>query len=394
MENKNGQEFYTEAHLSKCIEIPINTVTEGLNKFLEFKGLLTENIESTPFYVDGYLIIDEARVTQTSEDDYEEILIKAKCSKYCSRPELENNSYIVSMPFLIEEAFISYSEFKIALNKFGIPLINEVGNVNAKNFSYDVSLVNRKSNFTLNDAAKIAANIYSIDHNDTISQLPNPLKNHYLELLSDCIKGTNQDDFKLHTLELWCSYYEEFGERYSKTYENGTYLKQKAILDYQLTIISKKEFVRWCEYENINTGLTCEPRYFDDSIEALKAENDKLKEQQRSQQQLPPKQLPPSVLDKNNYEKIEQLNTKIKTLTDEVELLKGNSFSVMTLKLKAILATQNEYWISYDNKNLPTQQEISNFIAEKLNLTVTAKGTNRTADELAKAIQPDEIKRK
>ncbi|GAA6204134.1 hypothetical protein NBRC116600_09310 [Thalassotalea sp. SU-HH00458] len=47
MENKNGQEFYTDAHLSKCIEIPIYTVTEVLNKFVKFKGLLTENVEST-----------------------------------------------------------------------------------------------------------------------------------------------------------------------------------------------------------------------------------------------------------------------------------------------------------------------------------------------------------
>ena len=210
MENKNGQEFYTDAHLSKCIEIPIYTVTEGLNKFVKFKGLLTENVESTPFYVDGYLIIDEARVTQTGEDDYEDRLVRAKCSKYCSRPELENNSYIVSMPFIIEEAFISYSEFKIALDKFGIPLINEAESVQTKDFNYDVSLVNRKSNFTLEDAAKIAANIYSTDQNEITSQLPHPLKNHYMELLSDCIKGTNQDDFKLHTLELWCSYYEEF----------------------------------------------------------------------------------------------------------------------------------------------------------------------------------------
>lgn len=282
MENKNGQEFYTDAHLSKCIEIPIYTVTEVLNKFVKFKGLLTENVESTPFYVDGYIIIDEARVTQTGEDEYEDRLVRAKCSKYCSRPELENNSYIVSMPFIIEEAFISYSEFKIALDKFGIPLINEAESVQTKDFNYDVSLVNRKSNFTLEDAAKIAANIYSTGQNEITSLLPNPLKNHYLELLSDCIKGVNQDAFKLHTIELWCSYIDEFGERYSKSYENGTYLKQKAVLDYQLTIISKQEFVRWCEYENIDTGLTYEPKRFGESIELLRMElNDSQKEVSR-----------------------------------------------------------------------------------------------------------------
>jgi hypothetical protein len=389
MENKNGQEFYTDAHLSKCIEIPIYTVTEGLNQFVKFKGLLTENVESTPFYVDGYLIIDEARVTQTGEDEYEDKLVRAKCTKYCSRPELENNSYIVSIPFIIEEAFISYSEFKVALDKFGIPLINKAESVQTKDFNYDVRLVNRKSNFTLEDAAKIAANIYSTDQNEITSQLPHPLKNHYMELLSDCIKGTNQDDFKLHTLELWCSHYEEFGERYSKTYENGTYLKQKAILDYQLTIISKKEFVRWCGYENVNTGLICEPKFFDESIEELKAENQKLKTQIRPQGF---QQAPPSKPDNNNSEKIALLNRKIDQLTEELDLLKNNSFPIMTSKLKAALKAQNKFWLSYDENNPPLQKTVKHFIEKELGLNSLKE--NRDAAELTRAIQPEEIKRK
>ena len=388
MENKNGQEFYTDAHLSKCIEIPIYTVTEGLNKFVKFKGLLTENVESTPFYVDGYLIIDEARVTQTGEDDYEDRLVRAKCSKYCSRPELENNSYIVSMPFIIEEAFISYSEFKIALDKFGIPLINEAESVQTKDFNYDVSLVNRKSNFTLEDAAKIAANIYSTDQNEITSQLPHPLKNHYMELLSDCIKGTNQDDFKLHTLELWCSYYEEFWDRYSKTYENGTYLKQKAVLDYQLTIISKREFLRWCEYENVNTGLTYELKLFEESIEELKAENEKLKTKIR------PKgfqQAPPAKPDNKNSEKIDLLNREIEQLTEKLNLLKERSFPIMTSHLKAALSAQKKYWVEYDINHLPLQKNIQQHIQEILNIKLTTD--NRLSKSLSVAIQPDDIKR-
>ena len=388
MENKNGQEFYTDAHLSKCIEIPIYTVTEGLNKFVKFKGLLTENVESTPFYVDGYLIIDEARVTQTGEDDYEDRLVRAKCSKYCSRPELENNSYIVSMPFIIEEAFVSYSEFKIALDKFGIPLINEAESVQTKDFNYDVSLVNRKSNFTLEDAAKIAANIYSTDQNEITSQLPHPLKNHYMELLSDCIKGTNQDDFKLHTLELWCSYYEEFGDRYSKTYENGTYLKQKAVLDYQLTIISKREFLRWCEYENVNTGLTYELKLFEESIEELKAENEKLKTKIR------PKgfqQAPPAKPDNKNSEKIDLLNREIEQLTEKLNLLKERSFPIMTSHLKAALSAQKKYWVEYDINHLPLQKNIQQHIQEILNIKLTTD--NRLSKSLSVAIQPDDIKR-
>jgi len=388
MENKNGQEFYTDAHLSKCIEIPIYTVTEGLNKFVKFKGLLTENVESTPFYVDGYLIIDEARVTQTGEDEYEDTLVRAKCSKYCSRPELENNSYIVSMPFIIEEAFISYSEFKIALDKFGIPLINEAESIQTKDFNYDVSLVNRKSNFTLEDAAKIAANIYSTDQNEITSQLPHPLKNHYMELLSDCIKGTNQDDFKLHTLELWCSYYEEFGDRYSKTYENGTYLKQKAVLDYQLTIISKREFLRWCEYENVDTGLTYELKLFEESIEELKAENEKLKTKIRPQGF---QQAPPTKPDNKNSEKIDLLNREIEQLTEELNLLKERSFPIMTSHLKAALSAQKKHWVEYDINHLPLQKNIQQHIQEILNIKLTTD--NRLSKSLCVAIQPDDIKR-
>jgi len=388
MESKNGQEFYTEAHLSKCIEIPIYTVTEGLNKYVKFKGLLTENVESTPFYVDGYLIIDEARVTQTGEDEYEDKLVRAKCSKYCSRPKLENNSYIVSMPFLIEEAFISYSEFKIALNKFGIPLIEEAENVQTKDFNYDVSLVNRKSNFIVEDAAKIAANIYNTSHTPFNSDFPNPLKNHYMELLSDCIKGTNQDDFKLHTIELWCSYNDEFGDRYSKLYDNGTYLKQKAVIDYKLTIISKREFLRWCEYENIYTGLTYELRLFEESIEALKAENEKLKTQIRPQafQQASPS------MPNNDNEKIKELNKKLGQLTDESSLLKENSFPIMTPKLKAALNAQNKFWLSYDENNPPLQKTVKHFIEKELGLDSLKE--NRDAAELTRAIQPEEIKRK
>ena len=384
MDIKNNNEFYTEAQLSKCIEIPIYTVTEGLNKFVNFKGLLTESVESTPFYVDGYLIIDETSIVQTGEDEYEDSLTRARCSKYCSRPELANNSYIVSMRFLIEEAFINYSEFKNALKKFGIPLTEEIENVQTKDFNYEVNLVNRKSNFTLDDAAKIAANMNL--NGFSSSSL---IKNHYMELLSDCIKGTNQDGFKLHTVELWCSNNDEFGERYSKTYDNGSYLKQRAVLDYQLTIISKQEFVRWCEYEDIDTGLTIEDREFEESIEALKAENSKLKAQIRPQGF---QQAPPARPDNKNNEEVELLNREIKQLTEELELLKKSSFPIMTPKLKAALKAQNNFWLSYDESNPPLQKAVTIFIEKELRLD--SLKTNRDAQELTRAIQPQNIKRK
>ncbi|EDQ01223.1 hypothetical protein KT99_17046 [Shewanella benthica KT99] len=60
------------------------------------------------------------------------------------------------MRYLINEVFISYSEFKVALNKFGIPLTRGAESIQANDFNYDVNLVNRKSNFTQIDAARIA----------------------------------------------------------------------------------------------------------------------------------------------------------------------------------------------------------------------------------------------
>jgi hypothetical protein len=390
MENKNGQEFYTDAHLSKCIEIPIYTVTEGLNKFVKFKGLLTENVESTPFYVDGYLIIDEARPTQTGEDEYEDSLIRAKCSKYCSRPELENNSYIVSMPFLIEEAFISYSEFKIALTKFGIPLIEEAESVQNKSFSYDVSLVNRKSNFTLEDAAKIAANIYTTESAGFSSQLPSPSKNHYLELLSDCIKRVNQDGFYITTEESWYNY-KDIDDQHMCAICEQDRLSINDDINKQKTIISKSEFLRWCKYENIDTGLSQVPREFEPNIEELQTEIQQLKCQINSQQR-PFQQIPPPIFNENNNKKIEQLNTKIEELTEEVDLLKNNSFPIMTSKLKAALKAQNKFWLSYDENNPPLQKTVKHFIEKELGLNSLKE--NRDSAELTRAIQPEEVKRK
>jgi hypothetical protein len=71
-----------------------------------------------------------------------------------------------------------------------------------------------------------------------------------------------------------------------------------------------------------------------------------------------------------------------------------NSFPLITRKLKVMLDAQNMFWLNYDKENLPSQKAISNFITEQLGLNQTTKGINRTAAELAKAIQPDEIQRK
>jgi hypothetical protein len=409
-----SENFITQEQIERVIELPFSEIDNMLIKYVYFKGLVYGR-ERVITYVDGYfifkvseIIIDDFTREELERDPYLaemdrlvsdadraplKMLEEIKGTKFSNNDDLIGVGLSPKISSELDVVLYSYKQLCQLMKKLGCPDPKPLTELAKKEYAYDVELVNQKSNFTLSEAVRIAANSYDTSKRRNAQVMYTPitgaLMDHYLELLSDCIKGTNQHGFKLHTVELWCSYNDEGGESYSNSYDNGTYLKQKATLDSKLTIISKREFVRWCEYENVDTGLTLENKDFEESIEALKAENEKLKAQQR-----PAQQIPPSMLNKNNNEKIERLNTEIKSLTEEVELLKGNSFSVMTTKLKAILATQNKYWISYDNMNLPTQQEISNFIAEKLNLTVTVKSTNRTADELAKAIQPDEIKRK
>jgi hypothetical protein len=395
--------FFTEKQLEKAIELPFSDIKDMLDEFVYYKGLIKKDDGIT--YVDGYFIIEETEVhayqftREERENDYHlaepetpvEVTIYAITgTEYSNNSELIGNTYNLKTQKEYDNIVYSHKQICEVAEKIGLPQPKSASELSKKEFSYDLKLLNQKSNFTLDDASKIAANIYSTCHTPFISQLIDPLKNHYLELLSDCIKGSNQDDFKLHTVELWCSYNDEFGERYSKSYDNGTYLKQKAVLDYRLTIISKREFLRWCEYENVDTGLTYEFKIFDESIEALKAENEKLKTQIRPQgfQQAPPS------TPNNDSEKIKELNIKIGQLTEESSLLKENSFPVMTLKLQTILEAQKEFWVDYNKDQPPSQQIIINHLTEQLGLKMSANGPNRTAAELAKAIQPDEIKRK
>ncbi|MBA6347529.1 hypothetical protein [Colwellia sp. BRX8-9] len=394
MENK---QFLNSSDLDVLIDIFIGDIIEDLVPYVYFKGLLL-NLQNKPFYANGYFILEESEWGYSSfmSDDgtpKEACFIRAlKGTKYSNNDRLLFHTYKLKTTCELEEKLYCYDEFKDLIDSYNIPLPRDINYLKKQLSSNGLELIKQKNHLTLDEIAELATNIHSIGQNQVVSsmiKMAHPSKNEYKQRLYDDIRGANQDGYKLHTIELWCFNNDEFGEKSSQIYKNSIYIERNVEIDFQHTIISKQEFVRWCEYQDVNIGLIYEPKNFDEPIEALKDEKETLKQQQR-----PPQQLPPSVSNKNNNEKIKQLNTKIKALTDEVELLQGNSFSIMTSKLKAILATQNEYWINYDNKNLPTQQEISNFIAEKLNLTVTAKGTNRTADELAKAIQPDEIKRK
>lgn len=275
--------FFTQGKIEKAIEVSFSEIKELLSRYVHIKGLVWNESELT--YVDGYFIVEDIKpnIYEFTREEIEsgyhlnepdtptsDRLISIKGSDYSNKSDLIDKSLKPKGSVDIEDYLYSHKQLCQLMKKLGCPEPKSITELSKKDYYYDVKLLNQKSNFTLEDAAKVAANIYINGFGGF--EPHSPLKNHYMELLSDCIKGTNQHGFKLHTVELWCSHYEEFGERYSKTYKNGTYLKQQAVLDYQLTIISKQEFVRWCEYEGIDTGLTYEPKSFDESIESLKME--------------------------------------------------------------------------------------------------------------------------
>jgi len=152
------------------------------------------------------------------------------------------------------------------------------------------------------------------------------------------------------------------------------------------TTITKISLAKWFE-----ANLPDKAKLFDPS-ESYKTAKTGYTKELLAKQVAPIQQAPPTAI--NDNKSITALNKEIKQLWDEIELLKQNSFTTMTSKLQTMLVAQNKYWTNYDENKLCPQQEISNFIAEELKLNITANGTNRIADELAKAIQPDEIKRK
>jgi hypothetical protein len=281
-----SENFLTQDQIEKAIELSFSDIDGMLIRYVYFKGLVHgHEMETT--YVDGYFIIESTHsVTYQctrkdldndpnfngySREDLEE-LIEIKGSEFSNNNNLIDKVLPLKNSQEIDVVLYSYKQLCQLMAKLGCPEPKCLAELNKKEYFYDLKIVNQKSNFTLSDAARIAANIYStssIRPSVFISDPRYELYTHYLEVLADCIKGNNQYYFKLHTIELWCSYNDEFGDSYSKSYDNGTYLKQRATINSELTIISKREFVRWCEYENVDTGLYYHPKQFDESIEAL-----------------------------------------------------------------------------------------------------------------------------
>jgi hypothetical protein len=395
-----SENFLTEKQIEKVIDLPFSAFNEMLDRYVYLKGLVLGE-EKKITYVDGYFVIGASEhscveyTLDQIEDGYHiaepdmpdnESLVSVNVTEFSNKDDLLGEEVFLKRAQDIDVVWYSYIQLCQLMKKLGCPEPKCLTELAKKEYAYDIELVNQKSNFSLSDASKIAANVYKTSIRSNVQQqyMPNiiALIHHYLELLSDCIKGTNQHGFKLHTVELWCIEDDRYGEGASYSYDNGTYLNQKVTLDSKLTIISKREFVRWCEYENVDTGLTLENRDFEESIEALKAENKKLKAQVCPQQTSP----------NNDSEKVKQLNREIEQLREELDSVKANSFPIMTSHLKAALSAQKKYWLNYDVHHLPLQKNIQYHIQEVLNIDL--KTDNRLSKSLSVAIQPDDIKRK
>jgi len=287
----HSKNFITIDQLQKSINIPFSDISEYLDSFVYFKGLVKTTNDDV-IYVDGYFNVGETEMSFLStgyanidyyvaEPDTEpsEIVIDMLGCEFSNNESLKGKSVRPKSLLELKEVFFSYSQLSDLMKKLGCPPPKDRDILVRKDFSYDVALVNQKSNFTLDDAAKIAANTYTTSPTQNKYPVESYLYTHYLELLSDCVKGTDQHNFKLHTVELWTKGSDDYCDTFSSQYENGTYLKQQAVIDFELTIISKQEFVRWCNYANIDTGLTYEIEFPIESIEALQHENEKLKKE-------------------------------------------------------------------------------------------------------------------
>ncbi|MGK0376791.1 MAG: hypothetical protein ACJA1Z_000595 [Patiriisocius sp.] len=274
-----GEDFLLKEELEIFIDISIDDIIDLLDEFVEIKGLLADfNNELT--YVDGYFYIEELEDScptisyedadlMTMEGDIKvtTFIKKVKGSKYSNNLSLVDNIYSLKTYLKLDEPVYSCDQLNDVAEKLKIP-IKDLSDPNNKIFLYDRGNVNQKSNFTLIEASRIAANA-PLQDQQGIFYCHATVK-HYQELLSECVKGQNQHAFHLITKELWChSYTEDIGECSTRC-KNGVPLKVSAMVNLELTIISKAELLRWCKYMDIETGLYYQQKIIEESINALK----------------------------------------------------------------------------------------------------------------------------
>ena len=175
-----------------AIELSFADIQDMLSNYVYFKGLVWNENEIT--YVDGYFIIEDSEpniyefTREEIESDYHlcdpdtpstERLISIKGSEYSNKPELIDKPLKLKSSVDIDVYLYSHKQLCELMNKLECPEPKSITELSKKDYTYDVKLINQKSNFTLEEAAKIAANI-------DLNGFPPPslLQNHYLELLS------------------------------------------------------------------------------------------------------------------------------------------------------------------------------------------------------------------
>lgn len=286
MDINNSPQLYTLEQLDQLIELPINQVVSCirdielceveyyLNEYTEFSGLVKpkDSPADEAFFVNGIFKVNKTEMVLCGDKfdpDAEAIcvLIEIQGSKYSNSDTVKlDNIYEVITTSEQEIARYSYDEFMFIINRLKIPLIKETPTEIIK-FNYDPELINHKSNFTLEEASRIASNAPLKDQQGIFYSTS--LLNHYQERICECVKGQNQHGFHLLTIELWVHSHDDY-EPCSRRHNNGTRLVVGANVNLELTIISKAELLRWCKYMKIETGLYYSQKIIYESVEALK----------------------------------------------------------------------------------------------------------------------------
>ena len=289
-----SENFLTQDQVEKIVELPFISIYEMLDRYVYYKGLVY-GLENEVTYVDGWFLIETTELDYSiyNQEDLEEFkrlnpeanefLISMKGCEYSNYGELINVDVALKSSHELDVILYSYDQLCSLMKKLDCPAPKPLNELTKKEYAYDLELVNQKSNFTLEEACRIAANLSLKEAvtnqqkliTKTGKQPISPLVSHYQEVISECVKGQNQHGFHLVTQELWAHSFDyDYGEPCSRKYDNGTKLVVSANVNMELTIISKIEFLRWCKYIDIETGLSLNQKLIDDSVEALKIKLD------------------------------------------------------------------------------------------------------------------------
>lgn len=402
-----SKNFLTEEQIdeSNILVLPLSEIRNQLDLYIHFKGIF-ENINGKQQYADGYFTVEEVFSSgyKFSEQEREQELhmiegdwpntLYARAlrgTKYSNNSLFIDEVYKLKKDIELNEPLFFYENVIEICKGIGLPAPKPLEQVSKKRFKYDSQLINKKSIFTVLEASYVAANVDSPkshpEYKDLISVPSSDEYKVILESLCDCIKNQHETGFHLITKELWVKSNDEFGEEFSRCYENGTCLKARVEIDLSLTLISKAELLRWCDFMGIETGLEINFKESVLSVEALEVKinqlNDELERKRREHHR--EKELLQKTIDSLSEKLLQEEENKQEPPKNESC---GLVFPISTKKLKAALSAQKEFWLDYDKNHPPLQKQIGAYIAEQL-----GKDKGRDAEELTKAIQPDEVTR-